>query len=93
MFYVGAVLIVDGRYTFAKMTEVFTLIIFSITFSAQIMTYRTSPASLSLILADSIPLSTRDGEGDPRKYRLPSPTGAQRRYTRVGGSNDFPHRR
>ncbi len=40
MFYVGAVLIVDGRYTFAKMTEVFTLIIFSITFSAQILSYR-----------------------------------------------------
>lgn len=41
MFYVGAILIANGRYTFAKMLEVFTLIIFSITFSAQIMTYRT----------------------------------------------------
>lgn len=40
MFYVGAILIANGRYTFAKMLEVFTLIIFSITFSAQIMTYR-----------------------------------------------------
>lgn len=42
MFYIGALLIANGRYTFAKMLEVFTLIIFSITFSAQIMTFRTS---------------------------------------------------
>ena len=40
MYYVGALLMIDGRYTFARLTEVFTLIIFSITFSAQIMSYR-----------------------------------------------------
>ena len=40
MFYVGAVLMVDGRYTFSKMVEVFTLILFSITFSSQIMAHR-----------------------------------------------------
>ena len=40
MFYVGAVLIVNGRYTFVKMIEVFTLVVFSVTFSSQIMTYR-----------------------------------------------------
>lgn len=39
MIYVGAVLISIGRYDFAKMIQVFTLIIFSITFSASVMTY------------------------------------------------------
>ncbi|GAA5909077.1 hypothetical protein JCM6882_001182 [Rhodosporidiobolus microsporus] len=39
MLYVGAVLIVHGRYTFAKMMQVFTLIIFTVTFSGQLMNY------------------------------------------------------
>lgn len=39
MFYVGAILIIKGRYDFAKMTQVFALIIFSITFAAQVMVY------------------------------------------------------
>ena len=39
MFYVGAVLIIKGRYDFAKMAQVFALIIFSITFAAQVMVY------------------------------------------------------
>jgi ATP-binding cassette subfamily B (MDR/TAP) protein 1 len=45
MFYVGALLIASGRYDFAKMLQVFSLIIFSVTFSAQILSYRESPQS------------------------------------------------
>lgn len=40
MFYVGAILVIKGRYDFQKMTQVFALIIFSITFAAQVMVYR-----------------------------------------------------
>jgi ATP-binding cassette subfamily B (MDR/TAP) protein 1 len=40
MLYVGAVLVVKGRYTFAQMMQVFSLIIFSITFAAQVAVYR-----------------------------------------------------
>lgn len=40
MFYVGAVLMVKGGYSFGQMVQVFTLIIFSVTFSGQIMGFR-----------------------------------------------------
>ncbi|KAK4050176.1 ATP-dependent permease [Microbotryomycetes sp. JL221] len=39
MFYVGAVLIVRGRYTYAQMMEVFAMIILTITFAAQVMIF------------------------------------------------------
>ncbi|GEM10173.1 pheromone transporter [Rhodotorula toruloides] len=39
MLYVGALLIVSGRYTFSKMLQVFTLIIFTITFAGSLMNY------------------------------------------------------
>lgn len=75
MFYVGAVLIADGRYDFGKMIEVFTLIIFSITFSAQIMTYRkflvspsTSDAWLMILYYTN--LSPNNGQIDSRGQRL-----------------------
>lgn len=42
MFYVGAILVIKGRYDFQKMTQVFALIIFSISFAAQVMVYRES---------------------------------------------------
>ena len=62
MFYVGAVLIVNGRYTFVKMIEVFTLVVFSVTFSSQIMTYRAfSPPSSR---GTSLTLSLRSTAND-----------------------------
>ncbi|KAL8290518.1 hypothetical protein RQP46_002776 [Phenoliferia psychrophenolica] len=68
MFYVGALLIISGRYTFGKMVEVFTLIMFSITFSSQIMT--TLPGMAKAIRAAidfarllDLPIDTRESEG------------------------------
>lgn len=42
LFYIGAILIINGRYDFGKMLTVFSLVLFSVTFASQIMTYRTS---------------------------------------------------
>ncbi|KAK4049866.1 ATP-dependent permease [Microbotryomycetes sp. JL201] len=39
MFFVGAVLIVHGRYTYARMMEVFAMVILTITFAAQVMVF------------------------------------------------------
>lgn len=39
MFYVSALLIANGRYTYEQMMQVFTLIIFSVTFAGQVMSY------------------------------------------------------
>lgn len=61
MFYVGAILIANGRYTFVKMIEVFTLIIFSVTFSSQIMTYRQCSFFPAIELnSDSLNSATND---------------------------------
>jgi len=40
MLYVGALLITKGRYDFPKMLQVFTLIVFAVTFAGQLMGYR-----------------------------------------------------
>lgn len=42
MLYIGALLIVKGRYDFPKMLQVFTLIVFAVTFAGQLMGYRKS---------------------------------------------------
>lgn len=40
MLLVGAVLVANGRYTFGKMLQVFSLIIFTVAFAGQLMNYR-----------------------------------------------------
>lgn len=42
MLYVGALLVTSGRYTFSKMLQVFSIIIFTVTFASALMNYRTS---------------------------------------------------
>ncbi|GAA5960635.1 hypothetical protein JCM3765_005883 [Sporobolomyces pararoseus] len=44
MLYVGALLIVKGRYDFPKMLQVFSLILFAVTFAGQLMGYLPSMA-------------------------------------------------
>ncbi|KAI5481169.1 hypothetical protein MNV49_005604 [Pseudohyphozyma bogoriensis] len=68
MFFVGGTLIADGRYTYAKMTEVFTLIIFGVTFSGQIMGYLPQMTKAHRALIDfwrlmELSAETRESEG------------------------------
>ncbi|KAK4705248.1 ATP-binding cassette, subfamily B (MDR/TAP), member 1, partial [Phenoliferia sp. Uapishka_3] len=68
MFYVGAVLCTSGKYTFSKMIEVFTLILFSITFSSQIMAYlpgmaKAIRASIDLARLLDLSVETKEAEG------------------------------
>ena len=51
MFYVSAVLIGNGRYTYEQMMQVFTLIIFSVTFAGQIVAYREQSSPFILCVA------------------------------------------
>ncbi|GAA5977439.1 hypothetical protein JCM10908_004980 [Rhodotorula pacifica] len=53
MLLVGAVLVVGGRYTFGKMLQVFSLIIFTVTFAGQLMNYLPAMAK-SLQAADDL---------------------------------------
>jgi len=46
MLYVGAILVTSGRYSFTKMLQVFSIIIFTVTFSSGLMNYRASRAPL-----------------------------------------------
>ena len=39
MFYIGAIFISRGRYTFPQMLQVFSLITFTVSFAAQTMSY------------------------------------------------------
>lgn len=39
LFYVGAVLIANGRYTYLKMVEVLNLVVFTVTIGSQLMTF------------------------------------------------------
>ncbi|GAA5838704.1 hypothetical protein JCM11251_003268 [Rhodosporidiobolus azoricus] len=68
MLYVGALLIVHGRYSFAKMMQVFTLIIFTVTFSGQLMNYlpaltKSLRASNDLKRLLDLPSETKESEG------------------------------
>lgn len=68
MFYVGAVLMVKGGYSFGQMVQVFTLIIFSVTFSGQIMGFLPAMAKSLRAAIDfwrllELSAETRESEG------------------------------
>ncbi|GAA5867089.1 hypothetical protein JCM1840_001479 [Sporobolomyces johnsonii] len=68
MLYVGAVLIVQGRYDFAKMLQVFSLIMFSVTFAGQLMGYlpgmaKSIRAAIDLLRLLDLKTDTRESEG------------------------------
>ncbi|GAA6031431.1 hypothetical protein JCM8097_005656 [Rhodosporidiobolus ruineniae] len=68
MLYVGAVLVVKGRYTFAQMMQVFSLIIFTITFSGSLMNYlpglsKSLRAANDLLRLLDLPTETKESEG------------------------------
>ena len=47
MFYVGAVLVANGRYSFEQMLQTFSLMIFSVSFGAQLLSYSACSSLLS----------------------------------------------
>ncbi|CEQ43183.1 SPOSA6832_05082 [Sporobolomyces salmonicolor] len=68
MLYVGALLIVHGRYDFAKMLQVFSLIMFSVTFAGQVMGYlpgmaKSIRAAIDLLRLLDLEPDTRESEG------------------------------
>ncbi|SCV73934.1 BQ2448_6364 [Microbotryum intermedium] len=68
MVYVGAVLIANGRYTFEKMATIFSLIIFSMTYAAQIAIYlpaitKSQEAIIDLSRLLELDTNTSESEG------------------------------
>ncbi|GAA6016228.1 hypothetical protein JCM11491_003775 [Sporobolomyces phaffii] len=68
MLYVGALLIVKGRYDFPKMLQVFSLILFAVTFAGQLMGYLPSmaksiAASIDLLRLLDLPEESSESEG------------------------------
>ncbi|KAH9458339.1 hypothetical protein Pst134EB_010646 [Puccinia striiformis f. sp. tritici] len=71
LFYVGAVLVMKGLYTFEKLLQVFSLIIFSVTFAGQIIGSvpsfsKSVRATMDLIRLVSLPIGSRETQGDLR---------------------------
>ncbi|OAV90421.1 hypothetical protein PTTG_07595 [Puccinia triticina 1-1 BBBD Race 1] len=71
LFYVGAVLVIKGLYTFEKLLQVFSLIIFSVTFAGQIVGSvpsfsKSVRASMDLIRLVSLPIGSKETKGDLR---------------------------
>ncbi|GAA5914052.1 ABC transporter ATP-binding protein [Sporobolomyces salmoneus] len=69
MLYVGALLIAKGRYDFAKMLRVFSLILFAVTFAGQLMGYLPSMAksiAASIDLLRLLDLSEESSESQGR---------------------------
>ncbi|KNZ55622.1 hypothetical protein VP01_262g4 [Puccinia sorghi] len=86
LFYVGAVLVMKGLYTFEKLLQVFSLIIFSVTFAGQIVgsvpSYSKSVrAAMDLIRLVSLPIGSKETKGDlrmPLKGQIEFPWGMRR---------------
>ncbi|PLW50024.1 hypothetical protein PCASD_01277 [Puccinia coronata f. sp. avenae] len=71
LFYVGAVLVMKGLYTFEKLLQVFSLIIFSVTFAGQIVGSvpsfsKSVRAAMDLIRLVSLPIGSKETRGDLR---------------------------
>jgi ATP-binding cassette subfamily B (MDR/TAP) protein 1 len=68
MLYVASIFVASGRYTFAQMLQVFTLIMFSVTFAAQTMSYvpalsRASAAAHDLLKLYELSEDTEESQG------------------------------
>ncbi|GJN92850.1 hypothetical protein Rhopal_005888-T1 [Rhodotorula paludigena] len=68
MLYVGALLVTSGRYTFSKMLQVFSIIIFTVTFASALMNYlpgmaKSLRAANDLLRLLDLPTETRESEG------------------------------
>ncbi|GAA6064319.1 hypothetical protein JCM10212_006006 [Sporobolomyces blumeae] len=84
MLYVGALLIVKGRYDFPKMLQVFTLIVFAVTFAGQLMGYlpgmaKSIAASIDLLRLLDLPSESSESEG-----RMTFPLQGHIRFEDVG---------
>ncbi|KAA1120133.1 hypothetical protein PGT21_037188 [Puccinia graminis f. sp. tritici] len=71
LFYVGAALVMKGLYTFEKLLQVFSLIIFSVTFAGQIVGTvpsfsKSVRAAMDLIRLVSLPIGSKETKGDLR---------------------------
>ncbi|KAH9811581.1 P-loop containing nucleoside triphosphate hydrolase protein [Melampsora americana] len=69
MFYVGSQWVVEGKYSFEKMTQVFSLIIFSVTFAGQMISYvpsisRSARAFIDLLDILEMSIESRELKGD-----------------------------
>ncbi|BGP41853.1 ATP-dependent permease [Rhodotorula kratochvilovae] len=68
MLYVGAILVTSGRYTFSKMLQVFSIIIFTVTFASALMNYlpgmaKSLRAANDLLRLLDLTTETRESEG------------------------------
>ncbi|GAA5945971.1 hypothetical protein JCM3775_007566 [Rhodotorula graminis] len=68
MLYIGAILVTSGRYSFSKMLQVFSIIIFTVTFSSGLMNYLPGMAKCLRAANDLVRLldlsdDTRESEG------------------------------
>ncbi|KAG0142797.1 hypothetical protein CROQUDRAFT_97086 [Cronartium quercuum f. sp. fusiforme G11] len=71
MFYVGSQWVVEGRYSFEKLTQVFSLIIFSVTFAGQMIGYvpsisRSSRAFIDLLEILEMSVESKEIKGELR---------------------------
>ncbi|GAA6014293.1 hypothetical protein JCM10207_005411 [Rhodosporidiobolus poonsookiae] len=65
---IGALLIVHGRYDYGRVMQVFSLIVFSVTFASQLMTYlpgitKSLRAANDLLRLLELPTETKESEG------------------------------
>jgi hypothetical protein len=75
LFYVGAVLISKGTYSYLQMVEVLNLIIFSVTIGSQLMVFSTSLSTISipvLVLTQCLRYSGKDRQSRTGHSRLTS---------------------
>ncbi|CAH7683434.1 P-loop containing nucleoside triphosphate hydrolase protein [Phakopsora pachyrhizi] len=78
MFYAGATLVIKGTYTFSRLSQVFSLIIFSVTFAGQMISSvpsysKASRAAIDLMRLVNLPKTTKETSGDlivPIKGRI-----------------------
>lgn len=69
LFYVGAVLMANGTYTYKQFTEVLNLVVFSVTIGAQLMAFSTSFLSFPTATSsnDSFYLQLRKSQSPPKR--------------------------
>ncbi|EGG03843.1 uncharacterized protein MELLADRAFT_49384 [Melampsora larici-populina 98AG31] len=75
MFYVGSQWVVEGKYSFEKMTQVFSLIIFSVTFAGQMISYvpsisRSARAFIDLLAILEMSVESKELKGDIQLNRV-----------------------
>jgi ATP-binding cassette subfamily B (MDR/TAP) protein 1 len=80
LFFVGAILVARGTYTYLQMVQVLNLVVFTVSIGSQLMSFSMSLISFSFVATNLYSNSRKDCQGCSSRPRSERSSAAQHRF-------------